>query len=423
MRRATLCLILTLLLTHSPAASAGNWPQFRGPQGDGHSTETEVPLKWSESENLAWRVKLPGEGWSSPIVWNDRVFVTCAAQGGKSCHIMAFSRKDGSTLWDRHVFDQELRRKEGKNSYATPTPVTDGQAVYAFYGSGGAAAVSAEDGSVLWVNQDYPFYSQHGLGASPRLFDGILIMPMDSSSDGADKTVGWQTPWESAFVLGLDAKTGKERYKAKRGPSRIAHVTPSITDIGGKPVLVSGAGDVIQGFNPSTGERLWSAYSKGEGVTPSVVIGGGTVFTSSGFGAETIRAVRLDPAAKGDVTQSHILWEQKRGVPMLSSFLYHDGLLYTLKENGILQCLDAKTGEIVWKDRLEGGGFSASPVFAAGRIYFLGENGTTTVIAPGKEFKVLAENPLPGPCQASLAVSEGQIFIRSAKELVCVGKK
>jgi outer membrane protein assembly factor BamB len=199
-------------------------------------------------------------------------------------------------------------------------------------------------------------------------------------------------------------------------------VTPSITNLGGKPVLVSGAGDVIQGFNPATGERLWSAYSKGEGVTPSVVIGDGVAFTSSGFGAETIRALRLDPGAKGDVTKTHVLWEQKKGVPTLPSFLYHDGLLYTLKENGILQCLDAKTGEIVWKENLDGT-YSASPVFAGGRIYILGENGTTTVLAPGKTFSVLAENELRGPCQASPAVSEGQIFIRSSTELFCVGKK
>ena len=422
MRRTPLYIVLTLSVALAPFVRAEDWPRFRGPTGQGISGELEAPLKWGPQENVAWKVAIPGEGWSSPIVSGDRVFVTAAADEGKACHVVALSRADGSVLWNTKVFEQETKRKERKNSYATPTPVTDGTTVYAFFGSGGAAAVAAADGRVVWTNQDNPFYSQHGLGASPILHDGLVLMPFDGSSPGPDTTVGWKTPWEEAFILALDAKTGKERYKAKRGRSRIAHITPSIAEVGGKPLLVSGAGDVVQGFDPATGERLWSVFSQGEGVTPSVVIGDGVAFTSSGFEAETIRAVRLDPQARGDVTKTHLLWEQKKGVPTQPSFLYHDRLLYTIKENGILQCLDATTGEIVWKENLDGT-FSASPVFAAGRIYILGENGTTTVIAPGRTFKELAENELEGPCQASPAVSGGQIFIRSATHVYCVGKK
>ncbi len=278
---------------------------------------------------------------------------------------------------------------------------------------------------MLWTNTEHPFYSQHGLGASPILYQDLLIMPFDGSSPGPDTTVGWKTPWEEAFVLALDAKTGKTRYKAKRGESRIAHGTPSIVDVGGKPTMVSTAGDVVQGFDPATGELLWTVFSQGEGVTPSAVIGDGVAFTSSGFEADTIRAIRLDPAAKGDVTKTHILWEQKKGVPTQPSFLYHEGKLYTIKENGILQVLDAKTGEILWKDNLDGT-FSASPVWAAGHLYILSEDGTTSVFAPaagGKELKAVAENDLEGPCQASPAIAEGQIFIRSEKHLFCIGKK
>jgi outer membrane protein assembly factor BamB len=332
--------------------------------------------------------------------------------------VICVNATDGQILWDREAVKQEIRRKEGKNSYATPTPVTDGKFVYAFFGSGTAVCVDF-DGNVIWVNPEYPFYSQHGLGASPLLYKDLLIMPFDGSSPGDDKLVGWKKPWEQAFVLALDIGSGRERWKARRGLSRIAHVTPTIARVGDKDQLLSGAGNVVQGFDPDTGERIWTVSSQGEGVTPSLVVGGGMVFSSSGFEAETIRAIRLDPAARGDVTKTHIAWEQKRAVPTQPSFLYHDGLLYSVKENGIALCMDATNGKVIWQERFEGP-YSASPVFAAGRIYFLAENGDTTVIAPGRTFKQLAVNPLEGTCQASPAIANGRIFIRSDKHLFCV---
>jgi outer membrane protein assembly factor BamB len=399
-------------------AFAENWPGFRGPTGQGVSSEQSVPLEWSLTKNLAWTAAIPGEGWSSPIVWGDRVFVTTATDDGRACHVICLNATDGQILWDREAVKQEVRRKEGKNSYATPTPVTDGKFVYAFFGSGTAVCVDF-DGNVIWVNPEYPFYSQHGLGASPILYKDLLIMPFDGSSPGEDKLVGWKKPWDQAFVLALDTGSGRERWKARRGLSRIAHVTPTIARVGDKDQLLSGAGNVVQGFDPDTGERIWSVSSQGEGVTPSLVVGGGMVFSASGFEAETIRAIRLDPAARGDVTKTHIAWEQKRAVPTQPSFLYHNGLLYTVKENGIALCMDATNGKVIWQERFEGA-YSASPVFAAGRIYFLAENGDTTVIAPGRTFKQLVVNPLEGPCQASPAISNGRIFIRSDKHLFCV---
>jgi outer membrane protein assembly factor BamB len=402
----------------SASARGENWPRFRGPTGQGVSSEQSVPLEWSATNNLAWKTAIPGQGWSSPIVWGDRVFVTSATDDGRSCHVICINAADGKILWNREAFTQEVRRKEKKNSDATPTPVTDGKHVYAFFGSGTAVCVDF-DGNVVWVNPEYPFYSQHGLGASPLLYKDLLIMPFDGSSPGPDKSVGWKKPWDRAFVLALDTGSGRERWKGKRGLSRIAHVSPTIARVGDKDQLLSGAGDVVQGFDLDTGERIWSVYSQGEGVTPSLVVGDGVVFSSSGFEAETIRAVRLDPAAKGDVTKTHIAWEVKRAVPTQPSFLYHDGLLYSVKENGIALCVDAKDGKVVWQERLEGT-YSASLVFAAGRIYILSEGGDTTVIEPGRTFKQLGVNSLEGACQASPAISNGRIFIRSDKHLFCV---
>lgn len=416
---APLLLCVGLFVLSSPVARGEDWPRFRGPTGQGVSAEKEVPLEWGPQKNVAWRTPIAGEGWSSPVVWGGRVFVTSATDGGATCHVICVDAKTGKVLWHTPVMKQPLKRKEGMNSHATPTPVTDGKRVYAVFGSGAMAAVNFGDGKVAWTNDDYPFYSQHGLGASPIVHDGLLIMPFDGSSEGENKQVGWKIPWDEARVVALDVNTGKERWAAKRGKSRISHMTPIVVDVGGKPQLISPAGDVVQGFDLETGERIWSVYSQGEGVTPSPVAGDGLLFTSSGFEAETIRAIKLDPAARGDVTKTHIAWEQKRAVPTRPSFVYHGGLLFSLKENGIALCLEGKTGEVVWQERLDAN-FSASPVLAAGRIYFLAETGETTVIEAGRTFKKLAENVLPGRFQASPAISDGSIYVRSDKELFCL---
>ena len=406
---------------------AENWPQFRGPSGQGTSTETNLPVKWSATENVAWKTPIPGEGWSSPIVWGDRVFVTAATDDGVSCHVMCLSRADGKVLWDREVFEQANERKQEKNSLATPTPVTDGRRVYAFFGGGGAAAVDF-DGKVVWTNTDNKFYSQHGLGASPILYKDLLLMPWDHSirpAAGVDAKIGWQIKWDQSYVWALDKNTGKERYKAMRKQSRIAHMTPAIVEVDGKPQLVSAAGDVINAFDPDTGKPIWSVSTGGEGVTPSPVFGDGVVYSSSGFPTgvpyAAIRAHRM--GGTGDVSERNLLWEQKKGVPMLPSFVLANGVLFMVKENGIAQAVDAKTGDVVWTERVEGT-YSASPVVAEGRVYFLNEQGSTTVIEAAREYKEIATNTLnDGPCQASPAVSQGQIFIRTAKNLYCIGKR
>jgi hypothetical protein len=242
-------LAAVVLLAASLTAPGEEWPGFRGPTGQGMSAEKGLPTKWSADENVAWKADVPGEGWSSPVVWGDRVFVTAATDGGQSCHVIALSRLDGKQLWDVEVFRQKVLRKEKKNSYATPTPVSDGERVYAVFNDGGIAALTVE-GRPAWVNRDVSYYSQHGLGGSPILYRDTLIMSFDGSSDGPDKTVGWQKPWEESFLLALDRKTGEERWRAKRGLSRIAHTTPIVVTAGGRDELVSSAGDVIQGSTP-----------------------------------------------------------------------------------------------------------------------------------------------------------------------------
>ena len=410
---------LVLLALISPTRGE-DWPGFRGPTGQGISAEKGLPTDWSKTKNVAWSKNLPGEAWSSPIVWGDRVYVTTTTDGGASCRILALSRLDGTIAWDVEVCRQKTLRKEGKNSYATPTPVTDGERVYAVYNDGSIAAVTVE-GKPSWVNHDVNYYSQHGLGNSPILYRDTLIMAFDGSSDGPEKGVGWQTPWDRAVILALDKKTGKEKWRGKRGQSRIAHTTPIVVTVGGRDELISTAGDVIQGFDPATGERRWSVKGAGEGVVPSPVFGGGLVFAVSGFGDPHLRAVKLTSDGEDKTTRA-VAWAEKRNVPMLPSPVFVDPYLFFVTESGTAVCLEAATGKKKWDERL-GGKFSASPVYADGHVYFLDEEGTTTVVQAKPVYSLVARNALQEPCQASMAVSQGQLFIRSKDRLYCIGKK
>src|SRR5688572_75065 len=407
----TLALATTTLL-------AENWPFWRGPTRQGISQETGLPLHWSADSNVVWKAEVPGEAWSSPIVFGDQVFVTTTTESGVNCHVLAFDRKTGKAQWNKKVFEQTPRKKEQRNSYATPTPATDGENVYAVFGDGSVVAVAAKSGDILWEHREVKFYSQHGLGASPILHGDLLIMPFDASSTGENKRVGWQIPWDQSYLLAFNKNSGDVVWKAMRGQSRIAHVTPNIMTHGEREILVSGAGDVVQGFDLKNGERLWSVYSQGEGVVPSIVVGDGLIYSVSGFEKPTIRAVRPPQNAS---SEAKIVWEQKRSVPMIPSLLFVGKHLFGITEGGVAICLEAETGEIVWQERV-GGNHSASPVLAENRIYFTNEEGETTVIEAAPTFKVLARNQLKEKCQASMAVSQRQIFLRTAGNLYCLGE-
>ena len=402
-----------------PAARAENWPEFRGPGRQGISGEKNLPLKWGKAENIAWSSAIPGVSWSTPIVWENRVFLTTATDDGQSCRVLALDAATGKAVWDREVFRQVTRKKETRNSYATPTPVTDGKRVYAVFSDGGFAALDFS-GNIAWTNRDYPFYSQHGLGASPVLSGGLLIMTMDASSEGEDKLIGWQKPWDKSFMVALDAATGKQRWKTMRGVTRISHGTPTIWNgPDGKPQVVTEAGDVVQGFDRDTGAKLWTSAVAGEGKVPSTVVGDGLVFTAGGYrGRESVKAFRLGGA--GELAETALAWEQKKVNPKVPSLVHIKPWLFAIQDNGMASCQKADTGEVVWQERV-GGGFSASPVAADGRIYLLDNNGDTTVIEAGPAYKVLAKNTLGEPTQASMAVSNGRIYIRTEKTLWCVG--
>ena len=411
LRVAWIARIISLAVCFLSVASAENWPGFRGPTRQGVSSETNLPLQWSQGSNVLWKTPTTGSAWSSPIVWGDRIFLTTAEDGGSSCHVFSLDARTGKVVWDKHVFDQQTLTKRRQNSYASPTPVTDGNSVFAVFADGSIVALDF-DGNVLWRNRNFEFFSEHGLGASPILHKNLLIMAFDPSSrTGREQKIGWKVPWEGAAIWALDKDTGELVWEARRGPSRLAHVTPNLMQVEGMSQLISAAGDVIQGFDPDTGDRLWSVFAQGEGVAPSIVVGGGLAYTISGFEATKIRAV-----APG----GRIVWEQTRSASHIPSMIYDAGLLYNIHENGVATCMDATTGEVIWQERV-GGKHWASPVLAGGRLYFLAEEGETIVIQAGRKYMELARNRLDEHTQASMAVSGGCFYIRTADHLWAIG--
>ena len=413
--------------TEATPAAAENWPGFRGPSRQGVSSADSLPLKWDGLGDALWQTEIPGEGHSSPIVWGDRIFLTTATNEGASAEVLCLDAPSGRILWRTKVFDQETARKESRNSYATPTPVTDGRRVYAVFGSGGIAALDF-DGKIEWTFREFRFYSRHGLGASPLLEDGLLVMPWDWSTDpdkeGADKErVGWQVPWDRSFVFALHADSGKLAWKTMRGTSRIAHITPHLwKDPSGRKTVISPAGDVVQAFDLASGEKLWSAANPGEGVSPSLIIAENLAIQPNGFqGAESVRAFRLNEA-KGEVAESTMAWEQDKNPPKLPSMIYSHPHVFAITEGGMAWCATAATGEVLWRERI-GGTFAASPILNQNRIFITAENGSTTVLSASPKFEVLSRNPLGLPVQASPAIYQNSFLIRSASHLTRIGSK
>jgi len=415
------CVCFVFTFCKPPTQTIENWYQFRGPNGQGISQSTGLPTHWDREENVAWKTDIPGEAWSSPIVWNNHIFLTTTTDEGANCHVIALDRRTGNVLWDRIVFTQAPNQhRHPMNSYATPTPVTDGTTVFAVFSGGGFVALDF-NGNIRWTNTEtLDFHSQHGLSASPILHNDLLILPIDHSNYDYPRRLGWLDPWDKSFVLALDKNTGKERWRSMRGMSRIAHATPAMMLVGDKYQIISSAGDVIQGFDPTDGRLLWTIPSAGEPSVPSAVIGNGLVFTAPTGGRAPIRAVR--PTADGN---AELVWETSGSTPMMSSFLFVEPLLITCPENRVV-ALDAETGELLWEVPLRIGALNPSPIYADGKIYVLSEHGTTVVLQLSADRRtppeLIATNELEELTRASIAVAGNQLLIRTESALWAIGK-
>ena len=398
--------LVLLVLLVAPVARAQEWPEFRGPTGQGHSTERGLPVEWSESRNVIWKTPVPGLGWSSPVVASGRVWLTSAVgEGARSLRLLSFDAASGQPFVNVEVFRASAGTAlNPKNSRASPTPIVAGDRVFVHFGAEGTAAVST-DGEILWKTK-LSYESQHGSGGSPVLYDDLLIL----NCDGAD----------SAYVIALDTRTGKTRWRtSRRQPWDQAYSTPLVIRAGERDQLVSVGAYRAAAYDPRTGRETWRvSYADGFSNVPRPVFGHGLVYIATGFQQPSLLAVRVD--GTGDVTRTHIAWRLQRAAPLTPSPLLVGDELYLVNDTGIATCVDAKTGAIHWQQRL-GGNYSASPVAADGHIYFLSEEGLATVIAPGTTFRQIATNRLDGATLASIAVASGSLFIRSDRALYRIG--
>ena len=389
-----------------------SWSQFRGPGGQGQSLQRGLPLRWSEQTNVAWKTRIPGEGWSSPVIRNNQIWLTTALKGGKGLHAICVARDTGKIVHDVEVFSlADPGLLHSKNGHASPTPILFDDRVIVHFGGHGTAALSMQ-GKVEWTTR-YHSYHHHGPACSPIVADGILFLSFDGS-----KGPFWdqqQRPEATIpqFVVGLDPASGREKWKQARDGCH-SYSTALVIDVGGKRQIISPGGNRVTAYDPKTGKEIWWVKYSGYSVVPRPVYRNGLVYVCTGYNIAEILAIR--PTGKGDVTGSHVAWHSARGAPLTSSPVLVGNDLYFVTDGGVAKCLDAETGKVHWQSRL-GGNFSASPIAADGRIYFANESGQTTVIEQGTKFKRLATNHLDGRMLASPAVAGQAIYLRSDKFL------
>jgi outer membrane protein assembly factor BamB len=412
-RRLLLLLVSASLTAAAPAGE--NWPQFRGPQGEGRSDATGLPVRWGEKENVVWKTPIHDKGWSSPVVWGNQVWLTTARADGKELFAVCIDRQTGKILHDIKVFDvAKPAYCHPFNSYASPTPAVEEGRVYVHFGTYGTACLDTATGKTLWERRDLPCDHYRGPGSSPLLYTDLLFVHLD----GIDVQ----------YVVALDKATGKTVWKKDRaidynttdGDLKKAYATPRVVVVKGQPQLISPAAVATIAYDPRTGDELWKVYHGGMNAAAPPQYGDGKLFLCTGDGGLRLLAVR--PDGRGDVTKTHIEWKNNRGVPSRTSPLLLDDRLYMVSEGGALSCVAAKTGMPVWQERL-GGQFSASPVYADGKLYLFGEGGKSIVGAPGKTWKTLATNQLDEGCMATPAVAGKALFLRTKTHLYRIEQK
>ncbi len=429
MTRILILLWLALLNGLSACAEDINWPQFRGPRGDGISSSTGLPLHWSEGGSaIKWRTAIHGRAWSSPVIWGPQIWVTSATEDGRELFAVCVERDTGKIVHDLKLFDVAKPQFAHKfNTYASPTPVIEEGRVYVTFGSPGIACLDTQTGKVLWSRRDLECNHYRGAGSSPILYENLFILNFDGS--------------DHQFIIALDKKTGRTVWQKNRsvdykdldpdgrvqseGDFRKGFATCQIASLDGRTTLLSQGAKAFYAYDPLTGEEFWRIEERTShsGATRPV-FGHGLVFVPSGFSTGQLLAIR--PGKKGEAldvnvaeppaTQLQVVWKTKHNVPKKPSLVLLGELLFGIDDNGVATCWEAKTGNPLWNERI-GGNYSAAPLEAEGRLYFFSEEGKTTVVAAEREFKKLAENQLGDGFMASPAVSGKALFLRTRTEL------
>ncbi|WP_395716530.1 PQQ-binding-like beta-propeller repeat protein [Prosthecobacter sp.] len=398
-------------------ASATDWPEFRGSNAQGHSEAKNLPLAWSPTSHIEWKVPVAGIGWSSPVVVGNRIFLTTAvsmsgkeeATADRSLRVISLDATNGKSVWDVELFQAKSPRAHRKNSHASPTPVFEDGKLYVHFGHLGTACLDAATGKTLWATQEYAYSPVHGNGSSPVLFEDMLIFSADAEKDPK--------------VIAIDKTTGKQRWAFARqsdAKKKFSFCTPLIIDINGQKQLISPGSGVVNALNPKTGEEIWRCYyGEGYSVVPRPVYAHGMVFVSSSYDKPVLLAIKVD--GKGDVTGTHVAWTIDKAVPHNPSMAVIGDELYFVADNGILTCADAKTGQIHYSERCTGP-ISASLLVADGKLYLQDEKGLGVVVKPGKTFEILAQNDLGERSLASYAVVGSDLLIRTEGNLYRIKK-
>ena len=385
---------------------AGYWPRWRGPSGQGLVTDTGYPDRWSDTENILWRTPVPGRGNSSPIVWDDQIFLTTSQEGGRRLAVMSFSRDDGRLLWETEAPGTDVERVHQKNTQASATPTTDGERVFVSFGSRGLLALDL-DGAILWHREVGRISNYHGSAGSPLLHDGKVIIYQDQRG--------------GSFVAAFDAVGGEPVWSVAREAS-VGWGSPVAIHVGDHDEIIVNSQRTVNAYDPATGDELWRCGGMTFEVIPTPAVGAGLIFCASGRAGPTL-AIR--PGGRGDVTDTHIAWRTSRGSPFVPSPLVHGDYLYTINDmSSIVTCFEAASGEVMWQERLgrpSREGFSASPVVVDGKIFFTNDNGETFVLKAGPEFELLHTNDIGARTLASPALVDGRWYVRTARELIAIG--
>jgi outer membrane protein assembly factor BamB len=415
----SLLLSVSLCLCATFARADENWPQFRGPTGQGVSDSKGLPTTWSESKNVKWKTPIHGTSWSSPVIWGNQVWLTSASDDGRELFVLCIDKESGKIVHDKKLFDDPTPNPIFKkyNSYASPTPVIEEGRIYITFGAAGTACLDTATAQPLWERRDIRVNHYRGAGSSPLIYKELLIQDYDGS--------------DGQFVIALNKETGKTIWQTNRsvdyqdlgpdgkpkgeGDYRKAFSTCRIATVNGKPAAISIGSRATYAYEPETGKEIWRlehADWHSAGATP--VIGDGLIYICPGFGKGAVFAVR--PDGQGVLGADHIAFKLTKNAPDKQSPLLVGDLLYFIDSTGIASCVDAKTGADVWRQRVAPN-FSAAPLYGDGKIYFSGDDGTTTVVAAGREFKKLAANKLDSAFKASPAVSGKAMYLRTLTTL------